>query len=260
MTSEVSFPAREALGLPRADGADPVLQALDHVRGSPSPDGDPSGAPPLARQESALREWAQSSGLLLTADHLPQIVLRGGQEHDLFHDLQTDRYVKVTRNGMFGLSPGIELDLVSSGQDGRRFHLWEATPLEYLQRLALHNVLVPDLNRLEGVLSQADGDLAIVTSQPRFAQVPVTQSEIDAWFAAQGFRRVTSCGYYREEDNLGVFDAHDRNVLRAADTLVPFDVIPCRPSGGFLQFIAETLASGHSVEAVRTVTTAPRSS
>lgn len=260
MTSEARIPAREALGLSRSDGTDFILQALDHVRGGSSPHGGPHGAPPIARQESALREWAQSAGLLLTAEDLPQTVLRGGQEHDLFHDLATDRYIKVTRHGVFGLSPGIELDLVSSGQDGRRFHLWEATPLEYLVRLALHNVLVPGLNCLEGVLSQVDGDLAIVTSQPRFDKVPVTQSEIDGWFASQGFRRVTSCGYYREEDNLGVFDAHDRNVLRAVDTLVPFDVIPCQPSGGFLQFIADTLSAGHFVEAVRTVTTAPRSS
>lgn len=55
-----------------------------------------------------------------------------------------------------------------------------------------------------------------------------------------------------------MFDAHDKNVLRAGEFLVPFDVIPCRPAGGFLQFIEETLTSGHTLRAVRTVTTAPR--
>ena len=132
------------------------------------------------------------------------------------------------------------------------------SPLIYLERVDLHNQLVPDLNHLEGILSQADGDLAIVTSQPRFDIVPVTEAEIDAWFAAQGFQRVTHSGYYREEDNLGVFDAHDKNVIRAGDTLVPFDVIPRRPAGGFLKFIADTLAAGHTVRAVRKVSTTPR--
>jgi hypothetical protein len=184
--------------------------------------------------------------------------VRGGQEHDLFHDTATDRYFKVTRNGIFGLSPGIELALVSSGEDARRFQLWEATPLEYLERLDLLNRLVPGLNVLEGVFVQADGDMAIVTSQPRFDIVPVCEAEIDAWFAAQGFKKITHSGYYREEDNLGIFDAHSKNVVRAGDLLVPFDVIPCHPEGGFLQFIADTLAAGHTLKAERTATTTSR--
>ena len=62
---------------------------------------------------------------------------RGGMEHDIFQE--GERVFKVTRGGIFGLSPGIELALVSSAEDARRFHLWEATPLEYLERLiALH--------------------------------------------------------------------------------------------------------------------------
>ena len=146
--------------------------------------------------------------------------------------------------------------LVSSAADARRFHLWESTPLEYLERLHLQNLLIPGLNVLEGVISQPGGDLAIVTSQPRFELVPVTTAEIDAWFASLGFAKVAESSYYRAEDNLGVFDAHDKNLVRADDVLVPFDVIPCRPAGGFLAFIEETLAAGHTLRAIRTVTTA----
>ena len=185
--------------------------------------------------------------------------MRGGQEHELHHQEESDRYFKVTRNGVFGLSPGIELDLVSSGQDGRRFHLWEASPLEYLERLDLQNLLVPGLNRLEGVIVQEDGDMAIVTSQPRFDIVPVSAAEIDVWFASQGFMKVAEASYYRGEDNLGVFDAHDKNLIRAGDVLIPFDVIPCHPAGGFLDFISETLAAGHSLRTLRTITTSGRS-
>jgi hypothetical protein len=251
--------AREAAALRRADGADLVGAAFAHLRRSLSPDGAAPGAPALARQTESLREWARSLGLLLSPADLPAKVVRGGQEHDLFHDETTDRYFKVTRDGIFGLSPGIELALVSSDRDARRFHLWEATPLEYLERLHLQNQLVPGLNHLEGILDQGD-DLAVVTSQPRFDLVPVNQPEIDAWFARLGFAKVTECGYYRAEDNLGIFDAHTKNLVRFQDDLILFDVIPCRPAGGFLQFIAETLAAGHTVRAVRTVTTTPRPS
>lgn len=261
MAREPSSPSssvRETAPFPGADGADFVRAALAHLRRGVSADGGPLETTALARQKADLREWAESAGLLLTPDRLPVIPLRGGQEHDLFHDTATDRYYKVTRDGVFGLSPGIELALVSSGEDARRFHLWEATPLEYLERLALHNELVPGLNRLEGVLWQADGDLAIVTSQPRFDIVPVTEAEIDAWFEAQGFGKITRSAYYREADNLGVFDAHDKNVIRAGELLVPFDVIPCRPSGGFLEFIADTLRTGHTLKAERTLTSPQR--
>lgn len=178
-------------------------------------------------------------------------VVKGGQEHDLWHDEITDRYWKLTKNGVFGLNPGIELALVSSAEDARRFHLWEATPLQYLERLELHNLLVPGLNRIEGVISQP-GDLSIVTSQPRFDIIAVTQPEIDDWFVSMGFHKVADAAYFRWEDNLGIFDAHDKNVIRAGDTLMPFDVIPCLPDGGFLDFIRDTLAAGHSLRAVRT--------
>ena len=238
-----------------ADARDLILAALDFLRGGLSGDGEASGPPTLARQEARLREWADRLGLLLNPTALPTKVVRGGQEHDLFHDEANDRYFKVTRNGVFGLSPGIELALVSSAEDARRFHLWEATPAEYLERLHLQNLLVPGINRLEGLIHQVNGELAIVTSQPRFEIVAVSVREIDAWFASLGFTKVTDSAYYRREDNLGVFDAHDKNLVRAGEDLVPFDVIPCHPAGGFLAFIEETLAAGHSLSAVRTVTT-----
>lgn len=247
----------ETTAHPRADGEDLILAALDHLRGSLSPDRNAFGSPSLSRQKEGLLEWAGRLGLLLTTSDLPAKVERGGQEHDIYHDESTDRYVKVTRDGIFGLSPGIDLALVSSDMDARRFHLWEASPIEYLERLHLQNELVPDLNRLEGVIIQGD-DMAIVSSQPRFELEPVSQPEIDAWFEAQGFVKVTRCGYYRAEDNLGVFDAHSKNLMRFESTLIPFDVIPCRPGGGFLQFIADTLAAGHHVKEVRTVSTSPR--
>ncbi|MES2659332.1 MAG: hypothetical protein V4689_12000 [Verrucomicrobiota bacterium] len=132
--------------------------------------------------------------------------------------------------------------------------------MEYLERLHLQNLLVPGLNAFEGLIVQPGDEMAIVTSQPRFDIVPVTTTEINVWFASLGFVKITDAAYYRAEDNLGVFDAHDENLVRAdEDVLVPFDVIPCHPAGRFLAFIEETLAAGHSLRAVRTVTTNTKS-
>jgi hypothetical protein len=237
-----------------ADAGDLVLAALNHLRRVQETSGSASGSPTLAWQEARLLQWADGLGLLLNPQEIIPFLDRGGQEHDILK--QDERVLKVTRNGVFGLSPGIELALVSSAQDARRFHLWEATPIEYLERLALQNLLVPGLNRLEGIIHQSNGDLAIVTSQPRFDIIPVSVPEIDAWFAALGFEKITDSAYYRRDDNLGVFDAHDKNLVRAdEDVLIPFDVIPCHPAGGFLAFIEETLAAGHTLRAIRTVTT-----
>lgn len=134
------------------DGEDLVLPALNFLRGSLSANVGACGPPTLTRQKEDLRQWADGLGLLLSPSDLPAKVIRGGQEHELFHDESTDRYFKVTRNGVFGLSPGIEL------------------------------------------------------------------------------------------------------------VLIPFDVIPCHPAGGFLAFIEETLTAGHSIRAIRTVTTKAESS
>jgi len=45
-------------------------------------------------------------GLLLKPDLIIPRLERGGQEHDIFRD--GERVVKVTRYGVFGLSPGIQ--------------------------------------------------------------------------------------------------------------------------------------------------------
>lgn len=255
MSDDATDPLHHPAAAEQAAGdGDRIGSALAHLRRGLSPDGRPPGESPFARQEACLAEWAESLGLLLNPEDLPSKAVKGGQEHDLWHEETTDRYWKLTKNGVFGLSPGIELALVSSAEEPRRFHLWEATPLQYLERLELHNILVPGLNRLEGLISQP-GDLSIVTSQPRFDIVAVTQREIDEWFGNLGFQKVANAAYFRPVDNLGVFDAHDKNVIRAGETLMPFDVIPCLPEGGFLDFIRDTLAAGHSLRAVRSTRT-----
>lgn len=111
------------------DAGDLVLAALDFIRGFPEGGCHSSGPPPLARQKAGLERWADHLGILLDAKTEFPDFERGGQEHDFVR--RGDRVFKATRNGVFGLSPGIELALVSSDDDARRFHLWEATPLDH---------------------------------------------------------------------------------------------------------------------------------
>lgn len=248
---DVSPEDHQASHLSRENGGDLIVAALHYLRRSLEGDGETHWKSASSRQESCLQEWGQSLDLIVDSESFINSFERGGQEHDVLIDERAGRYFKLTRNGVFGFTPGIELALVSSGDDPRRFHLWEASPYLYLERLLLQNTyLTPGLNRLEGMVFQ-DGDVAILTSQPRFQLNSVTQAEIDEWFVSLGFRTIAPAAYYREEDNLGVFDAHDKNVVRAGDTLVPFDVIPCHPDGGFLSFIEGSVAKGQSLSAVR---------
>ena len=240
------------------DEEDRIVAALDFLRRSAERDGSTSWKTSSSWQEARLKEWAESLDLLLDFSDFVDRLVRGGQEHDVF--VERERYVKLTRSGVFGLSPGIDLALVPSDQDARRFHLWQASPYEYLERLRLQNLITPGLNRLEGIVAQED-DLAICISQPRLDLISVTQDEIDDWFTSLGFEIVTSAAYYRKEDNLGVFDAHDKNVVRSSidsEVLIPFDVIPVQPGGGFLQFIQDTLASGQLLSVVRSSHTTTR--
>ncbi len=242
----------EASHLSREDEGDNLKACLRYLRKSLQGDRKAPWSPSFSREEKSLAEWARSVGLLIEdLSYLSQFK-RGGQEHDIFE--AGERIFKITKNGIFGLKAGIDLALVSSDQDARRFHLWEATPYQYLERLALQNQLVPSLNKLEGVIKPSVNEIAIITSQPLLKIEPVTVSEIDKWFSDLAFRKIANSAYYREEDNLGIFDAHDKNLVRNGNTLIPFDVIPCHPDGGFLSFIQDSLKAGHTLTSVRSTT------
>ena len=177
-TAQTDPPAR----LSGDDGEDRVVAALDFLRGGPSGNGPALGQATLACQKTRLKEWAESLGLLLNVSTIVGRLVRGGQEHDVF--VEGDRFFKVTRCGVFGLAPGIDLALVPADQDARRFHLWEATPGQYLERLRLQNLITPGLNRLEGILvDNSKGQLTPTDNLsleirllPRSGKRPVLQS------------------------------------------------------------------------------------
>lgn len=75
----------------------------------------------------------------------------------------------------------------------------------------------PSARSVADVRGSAGDESALDSSQPLLDLVPVKATEIDAWFAAQGFERIADAAYYRAEGNLGALDAHDRNVVRPGD-------------------------------------------
>jgi len=242
------------------DEQDRVYAALTHLESVLQTDGDAYWKENPVRQKTVITEWAKDLGLQLSPDEILPLLKRGGQEHDIYEDESSQRIIKVTRNGVFGLTPGIELALVAAGDDPRRLHLWDATPYHYLQRLHLQNLLFPTLNTLEGIIIH-NSELSIVISQPRFEIIAVTESEIDAWFESIGFQKIASASYYRAQDNLGIFDAHDKNVLRShldESILIPFDVIPCHPCTAFLNFIQSAIAENIQLHTERSTHTSDR--
>lgn len=239
-----------------ADAGDRIVAALDHLRSVLSRDGRSSWEEEYRPQEACLRAWAEDQHLLLKPADCPEF-RRGGQEHDVSFDESFERILKLTRHGVFGFTPGINIEVVSDGDDPRRFNLWDATPFRYFDRLRLQNRLTPGLNRLEGIVAY-ENELAIMISQPRFPLNPVSQREIDEWFVERGFEQIANAAYYRKEDNLAVFDAHDKNVIRVGEDLVPFDIIPVRPSGGFREFVEDTIKAGVGLTAKRTTRTTDR--
>ena len=123
--------------LPTGDGEDRIVAALAYLERSTEAGGEAPWKTSPSRQEARLREWADSLGLLLDPAAILGQLQRGGMEHDIIPGEQ--RFLKVTRLGVFGYTPGLELALVSSSEEARRFHLWEALPHQYLERLHLQN-------------------------------------------------------------------------------------------------------------------------
>jgi hypothetical protein len=123
----------------------------------------------------------------------------------------------------------------------------------------LQNVLVPGLIEFEGVLD-LEVELAIVISQPYFPIIAVGDEEIEEWFSGKGYKKVTHAAFYKASENLAVFDAHDRNVIRFKDTLIPFDVIPCFPDMELMTLIQQALERGDAVSAQRITQTTSRAS
>lgn len=113
-----------------------------------------------------------------------------------------------------------------------------ALPSEYLARLALSNDLFGDDVRLEGIAREV-GELVVFTSQPTIVGEAARPDEIIAFMEKRWLRRIGgealghagALSFYRDLDQVAVFDAHPANVLKDdAGRILPIDLIAIRAS------------------------------
>ena len=148
--------------------------------------------------------------------------VRGGEEHRFWRG--EHRYLKATYPGQCGFT--IVAGPVYPG-------LAAALPGEYLERLRLANVHFGDDVRLEGVAREA-GALVIFTSQPTVVGEAAQPDEIAAFMEDRWLRLLNGLAlghegalcFYRDLDQLAVFDAHPANVLQdERGVILPIDLI-----------------------------------
>lgn len=189
--------------------------------------------PAAGRQQLArLREWAHAHDRLIHP-RLVSLLDRGqirvgGVEHDVFHEVSTGRWVKLTLPGRSGKElqaqvemPGVRPTLFTT----------DALPVDYLRRLLLANELLGDDFCFHGVLDDPAGP-RLVISQSHIRGEHAGTEAIAQHFLHIGFQPINAKTFYDPEENLLVSDAHDGNVLRTTGgLLVPFDVCVQRPTG-----------------------------
>ena len=199
-------------------------------------DGDDSARSPAEQRSweaKIFRAWNAESGLILDPAEYLDHAQPGGQEHMVLRDDESERVIKLTHAGRFGLAADAQWFFdEESGEAGAKAFLRDATPLEYLDRLLLQNEVFGDDIRLLGIIDKARG-MHVVTSQPDIDGGLVTLEEIVAFMAASGFTRIDAVrlghedalAFYRPADGLAVFDCHVGNFIKSGPHVVPIDLI-----------------------------------
>lgn len=148
--------------------------------------------------------------------------IRGGEEHRVRPGKLV--FGKATYPGRYGLTV-----IAANGQPT----LTNALPAEYLRRLLLANRVFDDDIRLIGVTREAEG-LVIITTQPTVVGAAATREEMTAFFDARRFVPLPgfcagyrgSLSFYRDLDQVAVFDAHPANFLLDSHSIIlPIDAV-----------------------------------
>ncbi len=112
---------------------------------------------------------------------------------------------------------------------------YQATPLQYLERLSISNAHLGDDVRYEGVVYGPKNQLRILTSQAHVAGSEPTAEELHAWLIGRGWREDEGIRFGDYDASTWVkgtvwmFDVRPANILKVADSnpieLVPIDII-----------------------------------
>ena len=200
----------------------------------------------LARQAGLLREasigWAEFKAT--------NTDLHYGSEHVVESDEAGEQMAKITIPPAFGLVPRVLEHPVIQLQGAKNLPLIRqaiefvpATPLEYLERWLAANDVFEDDVRLTSVVQWADGHVSFGISQPQYHGEPAPARDIDRFFGASGWTRISDPGdsghvlYFNYAFEVLAIDALPRNCYIQGDALLPFDVILCRPDEKFERYL-----------------------
>jgi hypothetical protein len=159
-----------------------------------------------------------------------QPTTEGGREHDITFDEHSGTVLKFTKSSCAAYRVGF---------DSGKPELMTGLPLEYLERLLIHNEVFSDDIRFVGVAGERNRR-RIVTRQNRVQGRPAEWQEIDRLMIDElGFfllRHNYGVGYEDSRaylrDDVAVFDLRPPNVfVTASGVLAVIDSIPVRLTG-----------------------------
>lgn len=153
-------------------------------------------------QATALKEWAVASGCWLREPPPAKQYLTRGGEALIYQDSDRRHVIKLNNA------------------------VYYATWLEYLDSIALHNILFPDTAYTLTAFTEVDGELFAVLRQPFIVtQEQAELQDIQAWLEHNGFERTRRNDYRHRQLGLILEDMHDENVLAAHGLLFFIDTV-----------------------------------
>ena len=176
-----------------------------------------------------VEEWALQHRALIPDVFFRELVPISNHtsEHEVFYRAADSRAIKRTWPGVYGQIP-----VSIAGKLDRR----NATPSEYLSRMALHIAVFGSDLRLEGVtisdkpsmiIGQPAGQPSLVISQLWYEKEGIATNEaIHDFMVAQGFRPVPASyyGWFRPTDGIVIIDAKPDNFIKTSGGLIAIDL------------------------------------
>jgi hypothetical protein len=191
----------------------------------------------LTEEVAALKTWAAENSLLIQKESLPDLH-KGGREHHTLDPQTASAWIyKITIGPEFGYIP-----ICYPKRQFRDVCHWFSTetglPSQYFQRLQLLNALFPRCEtQLAGFVSRGES-LHAITAQRIAWGHPADSNRISSWLLSQGFVFISAWTWFRPADRVALFDVMEKNIMECGDPdLVPFDVIPLRSEGQFLEMM-----------------------
>ena len=180
-----------------------------------------------------LVDWARSNGRVLDPSLVEQPSSVAGGEHQVWHDQDTDRMVKVTLPGQLGVKLSGDAPGSSKVRSNTNLLDNQTSPSDYLNRIKILNALGDDVQLHGIVYREGSSHPSIVTSQPRYDGVddpglmkPIKTLLIDRGMKKDGFTKIGPGEYYDPESKTTLADAFARNVAINKDgSIIPFDAV-----------------------------------